>query len=93
MYRPRFQALRQQNQGSFSELMTLAPNDPAYNELAAELSQQASATAGELITLLTELQSNAYALLNADQQEAFLKLRAERREAMQAPPSGDARPV
>jgi Spy/CpxP family protein refolding chaperone len=83
MYRPRIKELAQRGQESPRALMGMAPDDPAYNKLATELSEQAGASAAELVTLLTELQANAYALLTTEQQATFMAKRAEMRERME----------
>ena len=83
MYRPRIKELAQRGQESRQALMAMAPDDPAYNTEAAQLSEQAGASAAELVTLLTELQANAYALLTAEQQATFMAKRVEMRERME----------
>jgi Spy/CpxP family protein refolding chaperone len=83
MYRPRIKELAQRGQESRQALMAMAPDDPAYNTEAAKLSEQAGASAAELVTLLTELQANAYALLTPEQQATFLAKRVEMRERME----------
>jgi Spy/CpxP family protein refolding chaperone len=82
MYRPRIKELAQRGQENLRPLMDMAPDDPAYNKLATELSEQAGASAAEMVTLLTELQANAYALLTTEQQATFMAKRAEMRERM-----------
>lgn len=83
MYRPRIKELAQRGQEGRQVLMVMAPDDPAYNTEAAKLSEQAGVSAAELVTLLTELQANAYALLSTEQQATFMKKRAEMRERME----------
>jgi Spy/CpxP family protein refolding chaperone len=83
MYRPRIKELAQRGQENLRPLVDMAPDDPAYNKLAAELSEQAGASAAEMVTLLTELQANAYALLTTEQQATFMAKRAEMRERME----------
>jgi hypothetical protein len=78
MYRPRMLELVKRGEDSRKAIMTMPPDDPAYNTRAAELSQAAGASAAEMVTLLTELQSNAYALLNDEQQAKYMQLRSER---------------
>jgi hypothetical protein len=84
MYRPRMQELVKRGEDSRKAIMTMAPDDPAYNTRAAELSQAAGASAAEMVTLLTELQSNAYALLNDEQQAKYMQLRSERQARIEA---------
>lgn len=83
MYRPRIKELAQRGQENLRPLMYMAPDEPAYNILATELSEQAGASAAEMVTLLTELQANAYALLTTEQQATFMAKRAEMRERME----------
>jgi Spy/CpxP family protein refolding chaperone len=83
MYRPRIMELGKRGQENSRALLEMAPGDPAYNRMAYELSQQAGASAAELVTLLSELQANAYALLTNEQQSKFMALRAEQRERME----------
>jgi len=83
MYRPRIKELGERGQEDRRALMVMAPNDPAYNKQADVLSKQAGASAAEMVTLLTELQANAYALLSVEQQATFLRLRAEQRQRME----------
>ena len=84
MYRPRFKELAQRGTETRQTLLTMAPDDPAYNSTASEMSQLASLTAAEMVTLITELQSNAYALLTTEQQAQYLELRAQQRAKMEA---------
>jgi len=83
MYRPRIKELGERGQEDIRVLMDMAPDDPAYNKQADELSKQAGASAAEMVALMTELQANAYALLTTDQQATFLRLRAEQRQKME----------
>jgi len=83
MYRPRIKELAERGVNSSQALFTVAPDDPAYNTRAAELSQLAGSSATEMVTLLAELQSNAYALLTREQQAKFMELRAEQRARME----------
>jgi len=83
MYRPRMQELAERGAESADEVLQLAPDDPTYSLRATELSSQAGTSAAEMVTLMTELQSNAYALLTSDQQTKFMTLRAEQRARME----------
>jgi Spy/CpxP family protein refolding chaperone len=83
MYRPRISELVERSIASSKALFEIAPDDPAYNSRAAELSQLAGTTSAEIVTLMSELQANAYALLMPEQQAKFLQLRAERRQRME----------
>lgn len=83
MYRPRIKELAERSAQSTQALFDIAPDDADYNNRAAELSQLAGTTAAEMVTLLTELQGSAYALLTEAQQAKFLELRAERRQRME----------
>ena len=84
MYRPRIMELWKRGEGSADALFDLAPNAPEYATKAGELSQLAGASAAEMVTLMTELQTNAYALLTVEQQQKFMTMRAEARAKMEA---------
>ena len=83
IYGPRMKELAGSGADSRRAIMGMAPDDPAYYIEAQKLSQQASAAAAEMVTLLTELQANAYALLTPEQQAKYLSLRAEQMQRME----------
>ena len=83
LYGPRFKQIAERGKADRQTLMALAPNDPAYNELSARVSQEAGLAAAEVVTLMTELQSNLFALLSEEQQAKFMQLRAENRQRME----------
>lgn len=81
IYQPRIKALLQ-NAESGRELLSMAPDNAVYSGKAEELSELAGASAAEMVILLSELQTNVYALLNADQQARYLELRQEQQARM-----------
>jgi len=83
IYGPRMKELASSGADSRRAIMGMAPDDPSYNIEAEKLSQQAGAAAAEMVTLLTELQTNAYALLTPEQQAKYLALRAEQMQRME----------
>jgi len=83
IYAPRMKELAQRGEDSRKAIMGMAPDDPYYNVEADKLSQQAGASAAEMVTLLTELQTNAYALLTAEQQAKYMALRTEQMQRME----------
>lgn len=88
-YRPRMRELRESRREQRQVLMALTPDDPGYAGAVAEASEQASADARELVTLMGEVQAAVYALLTDEQKaraaelrEEFAAKREERRERM-----------
>lgn len=80
LYRPRIQQLVERGQADRESLMAMAPDDPAYDIRVAEVSQDVSSAAAEMVVLLAELQENAYALLTPEQQATFRELQAQMQE-------------
>lgn len=83
IYGPRLKELRDRGAAQRKELMALAPDDPAYDDLTEEVSEDAGKAAAELVVLLAEMQTNAYGILTDEQQAKYLELRATRKERMQ----------
>jgi hypothetical protein len=83
LYGPRFKQIAERGKADRELLAALAPDDSAYGEYSARVSQEAGLAAAESVTLLTELQSNIYALLNEEQQANYMDMRAGLRERMQ----------
>jgi Spy/CpxP family protein refolding chaperone len=83
LYGPRFKEIGARGNAEREALATTAPDDAAYAELSARVSQEAGLAAAEVVTLLAELQSNVYALLNSEQQTKYLALRDEMQQRMQ----------
>jgi len=84
MYGPRFKELMQKGAASREAIMNIPPDDSGYAVHAAELSKQAGESAAEAVTLLTEMQSNFYALLDYEQKARYLELRKQHQAKMEA---------
>jgi len=77
IYQPRFAEIARRGQADREALLETAPGAEAYNDLVARVSQEASSAAGEVVVLLAELQANAYALLDDEQQARYRVLLEE----------------
>ena len=69
IYGPRLQEIRKRGQDERKRLLSMAPDDPDYSKLTDQVAKDASKSATEVVVLLAELQSNAYALLTPEQQQ------------------------
>jgi Spy/CpxP family protein refolding chaperone len=69
IYGPRLQEIRKRGQDERKRLLSMAPDDPDYSKLTDLVAKDASKSATEVVVLLAELQSNAYALLTPEQQQ------------------------
>lgn len=83
LYKPRFEQLAKRGEADRDALFDMAPDDPSYASLTDLVSQDASRSAAEAVTLLAELQGLVYNLLSPEQQDIFLGLRAEQRARME----------
>ena len=83
MYQPRFKAIAARGKADRDALLAMAPDDSAYGDLTAKVSEEAGLAAAEVVTLMGELQGNVYALLTPEQQAKYLELRAAQRQKMQ----------
>jgi hypothetical protein len=83
LYGPRIKAIAERGKADREALVAVAPDDAAYGELSARVSQEAGLAAAEVVILLTELQTNLYALLNTDQQAKYLAMRTDMQQRMQ----------
>jgi hypothetical protein len=83
LYGPRFKEIAKRGQADRETLAALAPDAPDYGELSARVSQEAGLAAAEVVILMTELQTNVYALLNEEQQAEYLSMRAALRQRME----------
>ena len=96
LYGPRFKEIAERGKADRQTLAAMAPDDPSYGDYAGRVSQEAGLAAAESVTLMTELQSNVYALLDEAQQVEYMAMRVEMREKMQARREamreGDGRP-
>lgn len=79
IYQPRFKELLERGHADREALALAVPDSGDYDTLVGQVSQEAAATAGEMVVLLAELQENAYALLMPEQQEKYQALKAEAR--------------
>ncbi|MCP4090465.1 MAG: hypothetical protein GY746_11860 [Gammaproteobacteria bacterium] len=84
MYGPRFKELASRGKADREALMAMAPDDSAYGELTAVVSNEAGLAASEAVTLMSELQGNVYALLKPEQQAKYLELRTAQKDKMQS---------
>ena len=75
IYGPRLQEIRKRGQDSRKRLLSMAPDDPDYSKLTDQVAKDASKSAREVVVLLAELQSNAYALLTPEQQQKSSEFR------------------
>jgi Spy/CpxP family protein refolding chaperone len=69
IYGPRLQEIRKRGQDERKRLLSMAPDDADYSKLTDQVAKDASKSATEVVVLLAELQSNAYALLTPEQQQ------------------------
>ena len=83
IYGPRFKELGERGEAQRKELMAMAPDDAGYSKLTESVSEEAGRAAAEVVVLLAELQTNAYALLTPEQQAKYMEMRSTMRERMQ----------
>jgi Spy/CpxP family protein refolding chaperone len=83
LYRPRFEEIIKRGKEDREALLDMAPDDPGYNALVYNVGAEAGRSATETVTLLAELQGLIYALLDEEQQAAYMTMRAERKAKMQ----------
>ena len=79
-FQPSWDSLRERMSASRSKMMGLTPDDPAYASVTQEVSQEAAALASEMVTLGSDFQVRAYALLTEEQQQRLEELKLERRD-------------
>lgn len=77
MYQPRFKDLQKRGAAGRQQLFRTAPGAPEYSALVDEVAAEAARTASEVVVLLGELQSNAYALLTPEQQQKWQTLKLD----------------
>lgn len=82
LYQPRVTELRKRGEAARQQLLSTIPGAIEYSALVDEVAAEASRTAGELVVLLSELQSNAYALLTPAQQSQWQELKLDLRPAL-----------
>lgn len=79
IYEPRLREIVARGHADREALLLAVPGSADYNSLTGKVSQEAAASAGEMVVLLAELQANAYALLTDEQQAQYLELKEEAR--------------
>ncbi len=77
LYEPRLQEIRKRGQADREALILLAPDAADYDARVASVATEAAAAAREVIVLLADLQTNAYALLTPAQQAEYQALKAD----------------
>jgi len=78
-FQPSWDSLRERMSASRSKMMGMTPDDPEYASVTQEVSQQAAALAAEMVTLSSDFQVRAYALLTEEQRQRLEELKLERR--------------
>jgi Spy/CpxP family protein refolding chaperone len=80
VYGPRFKEIAERGNADREALLQMAPDADGYDAQVAAVSKEAGNSAAEVVTLLGELQTNAYALLTPDQQAEFQALKVKLRD-------------
>ncbi len=80
LYGPRFKEIAERGKTARAALMQMAPDADGYDAQVAAVSKEAGNSAAEVVTLLGELQTNAYALLTPEQQAEFQALKVKLRD-------------
>ncbi len=78
-FQPSWDSLRERMSASRSKMMGMTPDDPEYASVTQEVSQQAATLAAEMVTLSSDFQVRAYALLTEEQRQRLEELKSERR--------------
>lgn len=89
-FRPSWESLRERGSASRAKMMGLTPDDPEYGSVTQEVSQQAAALAAEMVTLSSDFQARAYALLTEEQRQRLEELKSERRHYRRFRGPGDS---
>ena len=79
-FQPSWDSLRERMSASRSKMMGLTPDDQEYASVTQEVSQEAAALAAEMVTLASDFQVRAYALLTEEQRQRLEELKLERRD-------------
>ena len=79
IYQPRVREILERGLADREALVMAVPGSDKYNSLIGTVSQEAAASAGEMVVLLAELQANAFALLTDEQQDKYQALKGEAR--------------
>ena len=89
-FQPSWDSLRERMSESRSKMMELTPDDPEYASVTQEVSQQAATLAAEMVTLASDFQVRAYALLTEEQRQRLEELKLERRNYRRSWSPGDS---
>ncbi len=84
IYGPRFKEMRERGAADRRALLLAAPDAPDYRDLTERVSVETARAAAEAVVLLAELQANAYALLDPEQQATYRRLKEQAEERRQA---------
>ena len=76
-FQPSWDGLRKRASAGRMKMMALNPNDPEYTSVTEELSREAAALAGEMVTLTSNFQARTYDLLNEEQRQRVAELKSE----------------
>jgi len=83
VYGPRLKEIAERGQAGREALSQMAPDAAGYDASVAAVSEEAGSAATEVVTLLAELQANAYALLTEEQQAEFVAMKVKARQKME----------
>lgn len=78
-YAERFRDLARLGRTTAEELMSLAPDDPAYRDKTDEASALAATSAAEMVVLMAEMRAKLHAVLT-DEQRAMLREKIEQKK-------------
>ena len=77
-FQPSWDSLRERASAGRTKMMKLTPDEPEYASVTEDVSRQAAALAGEMVTLTSDFQARAYDLLNEEQRQRLEELKLER---------------
>ena len=80
--RPGFQQLHEQLHVNAELLMNTRPDDANYTSVVANVSQASSGLAGQFVLQASQLRSQVFGVLTADQQTKLVQLQAQMKEHM-----------
>jgi len=82
-YGERFGDLAKLGRASAEELLSMAPDDPAYRVKTEEASALAATSAAEMVVLLAEMRGKLYAVLTEAQRETLRRKIAEKKQQLE----------
>lgn len=82
-YGERFRDLAKLGRTTAEELLSLAPDDPAYREKTDEASALAATSVAEIVVLLAEMRGKLYAVLTEAQREMLRQKIAEKKQQLE----------